>query len=322
MQSEVSQDERQVRATAIRARLASLAEVHLKLRKLNAALANLSVAAPKKQLALIASAAKFVTEITPPNGVKPLLRVVSNELQSLSEGIRAKAVLPSDLMLLSGVRALKQVEELTAKAVSNVKKLEANDSDGDMRNVLLLKKNQTAKEKIPAFNGREFVVGRAPTAFTFANKQKHSSVGYVDSDTLANQGFKTDNLGGYTVIHNQMVVGIDAHAVYTRTVSEDDKENKQATLTRHRVKDSAITFKAGRPTKVMKARDKLHIDVARGVLKMIERQYNAKYAFVSERAVSLNGGEFFWVMPAADMVRLSRAFPGGHVKIDKWGFAF
>jgi hypothetical protein len=145
-------------------------------------------------------------------------------------------------------------------------------------------------------------------------------VGYVGEDQLAQQGFKTDNLGGYTILHNQMVVGIDAHAVYERKVSDD--ERKEVNLVRHRVKDEVVTFKGGKPTRVMKARDKQHIDVARKILKMIERQYNTKYAFVSEQAVSLNGGEFFWVMPAADMVRLSRAFPGGHVKIDKWGFAF
>lgn len=320
MQSEVSQDERHERAVAIRARVGRLAEVHLKIRKLNAALANLSVATPKKQLSLITSAAKYVEKIEPPSGVKPLMRTISNELQSLSEGIRAGVVKPTDLMLLSGVRALKQIEELTAKAVNNVQKLEAAVGDDDDRNAVLIKKNAAAKEKIPAFNGREFVVGRAPTAFTFANKQKHSSVGYVGEDQLAQQGFKTDNLGGYTILHNQMVVGIDAHAVYERKVSDD--ERKEVNLVRHRVKDEVVTFKGGKPTRVMKARDKQHIDVARKILKMIERQYNTKYAFVSEQAVSLNGGEFFWVMPAADMVRLSRAFPGGHVKIDKWGFAF
>jgi hypothetical protein len=319
MQSEVSQDERAERAQAVQARLTRLTEVHTKLRRLDVALANLSVAPRKKQLALIASAARYVDSIEPPPGVRPLLSSVRNELRSLDEGIRAGVIPNEDILLLSGVRAIKGVEELAIKAANNIQRLKAS---GPLdRDEALIRKNQSLKEKIPAFNGREFVVGRAPAAFTFANTQKHSSVGYVNPDLLDQQGFKTDNLGGYTIIHNQLVIGIDAHAVYTRKV-DPEGTNKRAELVRLKVKDEVIRFSGGKPRTVKQARDKKHIDLARNVLKMVERQFNTKYAFVSEQSVALNGGEFFWVMPAADLVRLARAFPGGHVKIDKWGFAF
>jgi hypothetical protein len=188
----------------------------------------------------------------------------------------------------------------------------------DYTNEALIRKNQAAKEKIPAFNGKDFVIGRAPVAFTFVNKQKHSSVGYVDKDLLDKMGFKSDNLGGYTLLHNQMVVGIDAHAVYNKLTDDSGKES----MVRQRVKDSVITFKAGKPTRVVKARDKLHLDVAKKVKKLIEQKTNTRYEFVSEVAVGLNNGEFFWLMPVADLNRLARAFPGGHAKINKWGFAF
>lgn len=313
-----SEEERQSRASALRARLARLSGVHTKVRKLNAALANLAVAPRHKQLVLLASASKYVSDIDPPPGVKPMLTIVGNELQSLHEGVQAKAVEPSDLLLMSGVRALKEIEALAAKTVENIHKLEGAGIDDFEGNSALLKKNQAAKEKIPAFNGKEFVVGRAPVAFTFANKQKHSSVGYADDELLEQQGFKTDNLGGYTVVHNQLVIGIDTDAVYDKTTDEDGNVTK----VRQREKEAVVVFKKGKPTRVLRAKDREHIDIARRVLRMLEQQASVKYAFISELGATLNGGQFFWVMPAVDFARFNRVFPGGHAKIDKWGFAF
>lgn len=318
MQSEVSQDEIQVRLDALLARRARLVEVKTKVRKVNAALANLAVAPVTKQIGLIRSAQAYVADIKEiPTGVKPLLRTIHNELQSLHEGILAKAVRKKDLVLTAGVQVVREIDAILAKVESNLVKLSSSLEDVD-RNVLVLKKNQEQRDKIPAFNGREFVVGRAPVAFTFQNKQKHSSVGYVDQEKLDNMGFKSDNLGGYTVIHNQLVIGIDSHAVYDKQVGEDGKQS----IKRQQVKDTTVVFKKGNPTRVLKARDKLHIDVARKVLKMLERRFNAQFDFVSEYAVGLNGGEFFWVMSVQDFRRLAKAFPGGHLKISRWGFAF
>ena len=320
MQSDVSLGEKQERLDAIKTRVASLTEVRTKLRKLNHALVELAVVSPKKQIGLIKAALRYVNEMdVQVPAVKPVLVMVTNELQSLREGVLAKVVQPSDMVLTSGINAVKTVDELLAKAKGNVVKLEAAIGDvSDLANEALIRKNQAAKEKIPAFNGKEYVVGRAPVAFTFVNKQKHSSVGYVDQEMLSRLGFKSDNLGGYTILHNQLVVGIDAAAVYDTHVDE----NGTRTQVRKRVKESVITFKAGRPTKVMKARERQHFDIALKVKKLIEQKTNTRYAFVSELGVGLNNGEFFWLMPAADVTRLAKAFPGGHAKINKWGFAF
>jgi hypothetical protein len=320
MQTEVSLGEKQERLDILQAKLTDLTDVKLKIRKLNHVLADLAIVDRRKQLSLILSALKYVGRIeTPPNGVKPLLVMVTNELQSLREGIQANIVRPNDLVLTASVQAVTKINEIIASVRNNIQKLEAAIGDFTTdTNEALIRKNQAAKEKIPAFNGKDFVIGRAPVAFTFVNKQKHSSVGYVDKDLLDKMGFKSDNLGGYTLLHNQMVVGIDAHAVYNKLTDDSGKES----MVRQRVKDSVITFKAGKPTRVVKARDKLHLDVAKKVKKLIEQKTNTRYEFVSEVAVGLNNGEFFWLMPVADLNRLARAFPGGHAKINKWGFAF
>lgn len=322
MQTEDSLDERHDRREALQARLASLDEIKIKLRKLNVALGNLAVADLKNQLGLLTAATRYLDRIEhPPAGVRPLLVTISNELQSIREGILARSVKPTDLVLTAGVQAVTRIDEMTAKVQSNLQRVEAaiNGTQLDNSEALILK-NKQAKEKIPAFNGKDFVVARAPVAFTFQNKENHSSVGYVDKEMLQKLGFKSDNLGGYTILHNQLMIGVDAHAVYDKVESEDP--NQKPTLKRKRVKESAITFKGGKPTKVMKARDRMHIDVAKQVKKLLEAKTNQRYEFVSEVAVGLNGGEFFWLMPAVDHSRFSRAFGGGHAKIARWGFAF
>lgn len=323
MQTDVGYDERQSRLEALRTRLTALADIKLKLRKLNVALANLALSETPGQLKLIKAAVAYVDGIEkPPQGVATLLRVVRNELQSIREGILARSVQPKDLVLLAGVRTIADIDVLMEKVALNIKKVEAALEGAPIDNsIQLLIRNNEAKERIPKFNGREFIVGRAPTAFTSQNKQKHSSVGYVDEEALKRVGgFKTDNLGGYTILHDQLVIGIDAHAIFDK--KEAESKDAKPTFTKQRVKESVVVFKGGKPTRVMKARERTHFDVAQKVLKLIERQYNTKFEFVSEYAVGLNGGEFFWVMPKADQLRLARAFPGGFLKIAKWGFAF
>jgi hypothetical protein len=325
MQTEDSLDERHARREVLQARLASLDEIKTKLRKLNIALGNLAVADVKNQLGLITAATKYLSRIEhPPGGVRPMLVTIGNELQSIREGILAQAVKPTDLVLTAGVRAIKNIDEMVGKAQSNLARVEAaiNGTQLDTSEALILK-NQKAKEKIPAFNGKDFVVARAPVAFTFQNKENHSSVGYVDKEMLDKLGFKSDNLGGYTILHNQLMIGVDAHAVYDKVYDDTNEDpDQKPVLKRKRVKESAITFKGGKPTKIMKARDRLHIDVARQVKKLLEAKANQRYEFVSEFAVGLNGGEFFWLMPAADHSRFAKAFGGGHAKIARWGFAF
>ncbi len=325
MQSQDSLDERVARREALEARLAVLGEVKTKIRKLNVALGNLAVADVKEQLGLINAAKLYLNKIeTPPPGVRPLLIMVGNELQSLREGILSRSVQPSDLVLTAGVRAVQNLDQLIAKVKNNLTRLEAIINEDQMSSSeALLLRNKQAKEKIPPFNGKDFVVARAPVAFTYQNKQNHSSVGYLDKDILDKLGFKSDNLGGYTIIHNQLMIGVDAHSVYDKVYDpENEDPNQKPTLKRKRMKESVITFKGGKPTKVMRARDRMHIDVAKQVKKLLEAKSGQRYEFVSEVAVGLNGGEFFWVMPSMDHNRFSRAFGGGHAKIARWGFAF
>jgi len=306
------------RLQLLEARYVSLTETLNKFRKLNLALDRLAVADKSRQLHLIRSATAYLDKFEIPTGVKPILATIRNELQSLREGIIIGIIRPKDLVLLSGLQAVEQVTALRAKVLVNRNKVSASIGDADAidPNKELIKRNQALREKLPSLNGKDFVIGHAPTAFTFQQKNGHSSVGYVDSDRLKDLGFKADNLGGYTILHNQMVLGVNSDSVYAI-----DKDGKKTDV-RQRVGVSVTTFKANRPMTVKKHRDKEYLDVAKALKLQIEKRTNQPYAFVSELGVGLNGGHWFWVMPARDLSRLSKAFPGGHAKISRWGFGF
>ncbi len=312
IQGSVGDTELESRLALLTARVSMLDDVQVKLKRLNNALGSLAVCDKSRQMLLIRSAMKYLDTFTEvPMGVKPLLVTIGNELASLREGVLANAVCPKDLVLLSGVRAANALTSMAAQVQVNIGKLQNRlQAEGytDPAERIILK-NKEYREKIPSFGKNEFVISRAPVTFTFQQKGGHSSVGYLDQNAVQALGFKTDNLGGYTIIHDQLVVGIQPSAL-----TDDGKPR--------RVKESAIKFTKGKPTKIIKTRDTSYLDVANQLKKQLEHKANQPYSFVSEVAVGLNGGHWFWLLPTRDLNRLSKAFPGGHVKIAKWGFAF
>lgn len=320
--SDVSLDEKQERLVLLQARLSLLADVHTKLRKLNVYLGSIAVSDKQRQLKVLRSATNYLETFKEvPTGVKPLLATIANELVSLREGIMADAVQSKDLVLISGVRAVIAVTDLQVVALAHKARIESqlNVEGATDENEALILKNQKFKAAIPKLGSKDFVVARAPVAFTFQQKNGHSSVGYVDTGSIASLGFKVDNLGGYTVLYDQLLVGVNTDAVFD--VSSENTNGKTV-KTRQRVSENAITFKKGTPTKVVKRRDKDYLDVALHVKKQLEKRTNQPYAFVSETPQGHEGGHWFWLMPTRDLNRLARAFPGGHAKINRWGFAF
>lgn len=306
------------REVSLKSRLVALEAAHLKFRKLSKALAGLAIVPKPKQLALIASATKYLEAMEIPAGVKPVITIVANELVSLGEGIAADLVTPTDLVLTSGLQAVTMTKALIDKTQASIARLQSSLTAATDPVETLLLRNKQESEKIPAFNGKEFLISRAPVAFTFQNKSKHSSVGYVDTSALDMLGFKSENLEGYTILHNQLILGISSDALFT--VHEDAGGNpfKQ----RIRTQDSVVKFKAGKPTPTKVTRDADYLDVAKRLKLKLEAKTKQPYSFVSEHSAGYKGGHWFWLMPTRDLNRLARAFPGGHAQINKWGFAF
>jgi hypothetical protein len=324
------------RILAIKARLTRLGNVETRLRKLNIALANIAVADRPQQLKLIRSARSYVeTKIKPEpvQGISADLRIIDNELQSLYEGIKAKSATMSDLVLMSGVRAISNVRTLISSASIRLTQLESATEAHADSSALAIEQAREAMSQIPAFDDdREFIVWRCPVAFSGTNSSdsKFSKVGYMSVEKLDHLGFAADTIGGYTVIKKQLCIGINPKTLYREVelkdekgepIFEEDGTTPKVGLKRRTVKEWVQKNKAGKPVKVQQRRERTAHDEALAVMKMMEEKTASSYTLISQKPTSFKGGTWFWVMSSQDVRRFTKAFPGGRVDIQKWGFA-
>ncbi len=311
----------QERLENLQGRLVVANGIKLQLRKLNVALSRIAIAdGNRAKLAIINSAIKYVDGLYPPSVVKAPVKCIRNELQSLSEGIQAKVVRPTDFIMTSGTSAVEAVNAYMTSLAKNIQAVQTQMGISE-NDEAVLKRNSKYRSALKPFGKKDFQIARVPVSFTFQNKQGHSSVGYVDTERLDMLGFKAANLGGYTVLYDQLVIGIAPHAVYDRIV---DEETGKAELVRKTVKESAIKFHKDKPESSTVRRPKEFLDMVAPIKKQLESHTNQQYTVMSDRPSAVNGieGSWFWLMPTRDIKRLASVFPGGFFKINRWGLAF
>jgi hypothetical protein len=288
-------------------RYSDATKFEIKLKKLNAALVSLSLAERPRQLRRLLQAKEYVEILSKeaPQGFSPLLKIISNEITSLREGIFAGVVKPTDLVLTSGVEAIDKVKTLRAGIANKIKASEEPTESLDATEQMIIK-NRAYKEKIPSVEGKHCVVARVPVAFSVSYSRNQSSIGYLNMDKLAHAGFKAESLDGYAVIHNQLSIGVNAKELESYP----------------QIKERTLVHKAGEPTYVVKKRAATVLDLAKDVKKQIEAQTKQKWEFVSDKSYRYEGAHWYWLLPAKDVARLASVFPGGHLKLQSWGFAF
>lgn len=318
------------RLAAAQERRKQLELVATRLQKLTVGLAGLTITDSKvRRLTLLKSATSYVDKIRDDGapGMKKALTAVTNELSSLRDGVKTGEATIKDMTPVSVVAAEGSARSLIAKIDVLIAQLEAGSDSYMDQNEKTIVRNREFREKLPNLTGskKEFAIGRMPIAFTFQNKQGHSSVGYVSLDALDMVGFKAENVAGYTIIHNQLVIGINTNAiripVFDVKTGEMVLNEKGEPVTEvSKTTETVVKYKDNKPIKVKVRRPKELKDVALAVLRDLNRVSKLDYAFVSDRPVGANGAGWFWVMPAADIRRLSKAMPGNHVGIAKWGF--
>jgi hypothetical protein len=319
-----SVSESHTRIAAAQVRLSRLSTVETRLRKLNAALANLAVAERPRQLGLIRAARQYVEDIgqEPVQGVKNSLKIISNELQSFDEGLRARAVSMSDLTLISAVRAVKHVEELKTGCQLVITRLQSRiDASGESDpSIQEIEKSRDAIQSVPDFGDKTYLLHRLPVAFSGKNfsDKKFSRIGYVNTDLLDRQGFSAGSIGGYAVIRKQLCIGVNPLSLFKDGPVDD---LGQSTRLRRTIKDIKHVNKGGKPTRVEVRRERTQLDEAREILKLVEQKTGTIYAFVSTIGANFKRGTWFWIMPAIDIRRFAKAFPGGHIDVQKWGIA-
>ena len=293
----------------LKSRFADVSAFEVKLRKLNAALVSLAVSERPQQLKRLLQAKVYVEGIKKdaPQGLGPYLEALTNEIVSLREGVFSGDAQPSDLMLLSGVKTLDTVKELKASIGARIKAAEEPTGELDPAEKLILK-NREFEKKVPDVTDKPFSITRVPVVFSASYTRDQSSVGHLDVKKLDSLGFKADLLDGYAVIHNQVVLGINLLEI---------AEHPE-------VRTKVPTFKKEKWEKKTVKRSGNALDVAKSVKAMLERKTKTRWEFVSEHPskTHVKGTPWFWLMPVQDINRFAAAFPGGHVKLQSWGFAF
>lgn len=298
--SKAGPDDAQILLKAER-RVTALKELRVQLNAATIQVSSLYVVSKPKQLQRLTAALKTVTTIAnskPPIGVKNHLRAALNELTSLREGVYiGAATTQKALSLMSCTDALTHVDSLIIAAQKSyeAKKVSAGADDQmwaeEIENVI--KRTSEDSKNLQSLKDKDWVISRVPV-IVVAKSSGAASTGYLSIDALKRAGLKVDSLGGYPVLHNQLLIGINPRIF---GMSEEQKA-KGKSIPR------SDWFR-----------------VADEVRKLIQKQTKQRLQFVDERAYGAAGGAWFWVMPERELDMFGSAFPGKSVRLQNWGLA-
>lgn len=282
--------------TRTQARIADLKGLVTKIEKVEAALGDLYVLekpARLKKLTQVLSAVKQLHGSPLPTGAKKHIGNCLNELMSLREGVYASnaQIDRKALTLIAAAQAKNEITTMVATSEAKLDKIMAESSNSsDLEEFYrkaadVIEKHSGEAEKLDGIKNKPFMVARVPIV---------PADGPTSVEKLTQLGFSVENLGGYAVLHNQLVVGISPKAL----------------LGEH-----------GGAVKGEKAATAIRNEVDR-IRKRLQKTTNTKLQLVSDKAYSYKTGTWYWLMTDRDLDRLARAFPGQHVNITRWGFAF
>lgn len=278
-------------------RLNGLRKLESSLRKMVLAMGNLYLADKPRQLKALTKAMARVEELRERKilGTRKMLDKCTNELVSLREGLFTGDVESTDQAQLALTTCSESLSEVTAMIASTQLRLaSANTEDqevaaaeaDDEATIFTINKNKELKNGLPKLGERKFVVGRAPIVVVTSSsqvKRQGQPAAFVDRRKLEEYGFKVDNLDGYAILHNQQVIGINKRLLKPKQTAAQ---------------------------------------VADAVCQHLSVQTKKNMAFVLKSSYAYNGAVWFWIMPELELNKFAKAFPGGHVKLNEWGFAF
>lgn len=280
-------------ATRLEARVAKLATLQEELKKIHGSLSELYVLEPPRQLKRITSSMRKIEAMIankPPVGVSKFLKVTMNELTSLREGVYiGAATKKKSLVVLSVGQAVTALAEMQNTSAARKEKITAagKNDDGLYTDDALrvIKDSEHESKKLDGIHKKDFVVCRVPVIPVAKS--------FLTADALKRKGFKVENLGGYAVMHNQIVIGVSK---------------------------VMLEMKDGENSKIIKP--ERFLAAAEQVRKMLSKQLGRKLVFVSESPYGAQGGAWFWVMGENELNLFASAFPGKRVQMTRWGFAF
>jgi hypothetical protein len=292
------------------------------LKKLHTAVLSAALDKPSRQLGLLTKVQSHLTELKnqSPTAIHSFIAKMKNEVISLKEGISASIVSPEDMQLTQTAHALHATKAVIANTQRNITRLEPLLATPTPQEELI-RKNAKYKSRMPDLSKKDFGFARVPVTFSFVGK-KHSSVGYLDLGMLEKLGFKADMLDGYAMVYDQVVIGVTRDAIVDwQEITKEGGEVERVAIPKI-VTDRITKFTKDLPGMINKKRPKTVFDAAQEFKKLLEAKTGIRYEIVSEHSATYQGASYFWMMPHRDLDRFAKAFPGGHVKLGSWGFAF
>ncbi len=280
----------------IQTRIADLHGLVAKVSKVEAALVDLYVLskpARLKKLTQVLSAVKKLHASPLPVGAKTHVGHCLNELVSLREGVYAShaQIDKKSLSLIAAAKARADILALVITAEARLDKIMADSNhSSDLEEFYkkaedVIQKHSAEAEKLSDIRNKPFVISRVPVVPADA---------LLSVDKLTRLGFNVEGLGGYAVLNKQLVIGI----------------NPKHLLGEH----GGAVSGARAATAIREEADRLR--------KLLQKKTNTKLQFVADKAFTFDTGTWFWLMTNKELDAFARAFPGGSVKITRWGFAF
>lgn len=220
----------------------------------------------------------------PPQGTTKLIRHCLNEITSLREGVyTGEAESAADLELTMVPSAIQKIRELAVRAGHRLMEARAEDEGRDSHDDL---NEEEVSEVMSRANASELILKLRETPVLFARTAVMPIPEKAPFNVRAVRaaGFEVDTLGGYPVVYDQIVMGI----------------NPKLLVQTHGVLHEYLT-------------------TARKYVRACSRREGRDLIFVDDRPHGLGPGVWFWIMDADRISSFAQAFPGSAIKLRGWG---
>ncbi len=214
-----------------------------------------------------------------PMGASKPMRKMRNELVSAREGLVTDGVLAA---FTEGTSALEELQRVLASAEdTHMILLHGNDAYMEKlydRAKEIIQRTGNEARRLESLKDKPMVISRVPVVPLTDPP--------LNTDVLSRMHVKTENLGGYPLLHNQLVIGINREAL----------------------------TKSGRKTeKPMEAVERY--------LKVLSKQMGRNIMPVSTEGVPGSGGVWYWLADEKTINALRKA-GRDQLKIRSWGFGW
>ena len=283
------------RQTKLEAKIVALKALDSKFEKLQSALAGLYVMKKPKQLELLTSAIKACKGLLDkplPQGTKARVTSMVSELISLREGVFTGAATDKKTLAVIGcVQAKDEFKELIEATNAQIQKIkiEADELNDFYRQAEEAIKDFAHESDTVALGNKPFIVARV----SVVPANLATADGALLVSRISRVGFRVQNLAGYPVLKDQIVLGLSPKLL----------------------NPNMADFKSAKSKELLKAE-------ADRIRKILSKAKGEKLQYVSSVACPYKGGVYYWLMTEKELNQFAKALPGGAVKITRWGFAF